>query len=72
MLGRRSSTVPSFQLVMRKKLLRRSTSKCVTMASISSSQKGGLASKEPLAGEKFRKGLGGKENILEKSQTRNP
>lgn len=63
MLGRRSSTVPSFQLVMRKKLLRRSTSKCVTMASISSSLKGGLASKEPLAGEKSRKGLGGKEHF---------
>ena len=28
------------------------------MASMSSSQKGGLASKEPLSGEKSRQGLG--------------
>lgn len=33
------------------------TSKCVTMASISSSQNGGLASKEPLTGENIRNGL---------------
>lgn len=33
------------------------TSKCVTMASISSSQNGGLASNEPLTGQKDRKGL---------------
>lgn len=33
------------------------TSKCVTMASISSSQNGGLASNEPLTGLKDRNGL---------------
>lgn len=35
----------------------RLTSKCVTMVSISSSQNGGFASKEPLAGQKDRNGL---------------
>lgn len=39
------------------------TSKWETMASMSSSQNGGLASKEPLSGEKSRQGLGRKVGI---------
>lgn len=39
--------------------MRSLTSKCFTMVSMSSSQKGGFASNEPLAGEKLRNGLCG-------------
>lgn len=39
------------------------------MASMSSSQKGGLASKEPLSGEKSRQGLGTEVSISGPTRT---